>query len=118
MGDYSKEALGQVVRGLREHKGVTQEELGRVAGYGTGAGVSISRLESGILRPSRERLAGIARALGLKPEELEDRVARQAARDEASAADGGTPSRDSKDLKDRVRRVQHEIGERTTVINN
>ncbi|HEU5216818.1 MAG TPA: helix-turn-helix transcriptional regulator [Gaiellaceae bacterium] len=118
MGDYSKEALGQVVRGLRERKGVTQERLGREAGYGTGAGVSISRLESGVLNPRRERLAGIARALGLKLEELEDRVATHAAHDEASTADDGTPSRSSKDLNDRVRRVQHEIGERTTVITS
>ncbi len=119
MADYSKEALGQVVRGLRERRGTTQEELGREAGYGTGAGVSISRLESGILRPGSERLAGIAKALDLKPEELEDQAAKQTADgDGAVASDGGAASRGSRDLKERVRHLEHEIGERTTVITN
>src|SRR5438045_1853795 len=109
MADYSTEALGRVVRGLRERVGTTQEELGQEAGYGKGAGVSISRVESGILRPGSERLAGIARALGLTMEELEDRAAKQAADDAANASDGGASSRGSKDLKDRVRRVEHVI---------
>lgn len=127
MTDYSNEALGQVVRGLRERNGKTQEGLGREAGYGAGAGVSISRLESGLLRPGTERFAGIAKALGLKPEELEARAAKQTAEEvaagDADAARGGDAgggasdgARASKELKDLARRIQHEIDERTTVI--
>lgn len=131
MTDYSNEALGQAVRGLRERNGKTQEELGREAGYGAGAGVSISRLESGLLRPGTERFAGIAKALGLKPEELEARAAKQTAEDVAAGdadaargggaggggvSDGARASRGSKELKDLARRIQHEIDERTTVI--
>ena len=115
MADYPTEALGRVVRSLRERKGMSQESLGREAGYGKGAGVSISRVESGILRPGSERLAGIASALGLMPQELEDRAAKQ---DAADASEGGTARRGSRDLKDRARRVEQEIGERTTVITN
>lgn len=129
MTDYTNEALGQVVRGLRERDGKTQEELGREAGYGAGAGVSISRLESGFLRPGTERFAGIAEALGLKPEDLEARAAKQTAEvgvasvagaanggGAGGASDGPRASRGSKELKDLARRIQHEIDERTTVI--
>lgn len=132
MAEYSKEALGQVVRRLRERNGKTQEELGREAGYQTGAGVSISRLESGLLRPGTEKFAGIAKALELKPEELEARAAKQRAEDDPAgsadaastggagggASDGATASRGSRELKDRARRIQREIDERTTVITN
>ena len=63
----SKKALGQVVRGLRERKGMTQEELGREAGYRTGAGVSISRLESGLLRPAPRGSRALPRHWGSHP---------------------------------------------------
>lgn len=119
MTNYSEEALGQVVRDLRTRKGATQVELGRAAGYGKGAGVSISRLESGVLRPGPERLAGIAKALGLKPEELEDRAAKQATQGATGdGSHGDTPSLGSKNLKDRVRRIEHEISDRTKDITN
>jgi transcriptional regulator with XRE-family HTH domain len=76
---FSQQALGQVVRGLREHEGLTQAELGSNAGYGAGAGVAISRLESGQLLPGPEKLEGIARALGLTVEQLERRAAEHSA---------------------------------------
>jgi transcriptional regulator with XRE-family HTH domain len=44
--DYSLTALGQVIRDLRVSKGLTQDQLGSEAGYGAGAGVSISRIEN------------------------------------------------------------------------
>ena len=132
MVHYSREALGQVVRGLRDRRGMTQEELGRKAGYSTGAGVSISRFESGLLRPGPERFAGVAEALGLTPEELEARASEQTAENAAaasapggktgSAADRATDSvavsPGSKGLKERARRIQHEIEERTRTITN
>src|SRR4051794_3835840 len=89
MTHYSKAALGQVVRGLREHRGMTQEELGRKAGYRAGAGVSISRLESGLLRPGSDRVAGLAAALGLTLDDLETRASTQTAEDVATAQAAG-----------------------------
>jgi transcriptional regulator with XRE-family HTH domain len=64
------ESLGQIVKNLRKEKGLTQTQLGRDAGYKGGAGVTISRIESGQLEPSPERLEGIARVLGVSPDEL------------------------------------------------
>ena len=62
--EYSPEALGQVIRELREARTpkLSQEELGRKAGYRTGAGVSMSRIENGMTRPGPRRLEGIATA--------------------------------------------------------
>jgi transcriptional regulator with XRE-family HTH domain len=76
---FSQQALGQVVRRLREEAGKTQAELGAEAGYGAGAGVSISRLENGQLLPGPAKLAGIARALGLTLEQLEAQAAEHTA---------------------------------------
>jgi len=69
---YSLEALGLVVRELREARTprLTQQELGVQAGYQAGAGVAVSRIESGRSRPSPERLAGLNDALGLFPGEI------------------------------------------------
>lgn len=85
--DYSLEALGQVVKRLRREKGLTQEELGAAAEYGRGAGVSISRLENGRLEPT-DKFAGIARALGVSPEELRTRAAEETAAHRGAAEDG------------------------------
>jgi transcriptional regulator with XRE-family HTH domain len=126
--EYSREALGLVVRGMRERAGLTQEELGRKAGYGTGAGVSISRLEGGLLLPGAERFAGIADALGLSPAELEARAAEETADHAAASAqaraarradgvpDESTASRSSARPKERAMRIQREVDERTRVI--
>lgn len=62
--------MGDVVRALRREKGWTQEELGRKAGYKSGAGVSISRFETGQVEPSAKRLEGIAKALDLSLQAL------------------------------------------------
>lgn len=122
--EYSKDALGRAVRALRERSGKTQEELGREAGYGSGAGVSISRLENGLLRPGSEKLAGIASALGLGPDELEAQAMAQEVQDGqrrgASDADRDSASErarsGSRDLKERAKRIQRVIDERTAVI--
>lgn len=63
-------ALGQVVRDLRCEKGLTQGALGAAAGYQGGAGVTVSRIESGLLEPSSDRLEGIANTLGLTSTDL------------------------------------------------
>jgi transcriptional regulator with XRE-family HTH domain len=85
MADYSAEGLGEAIRSLRHGK-LTQEELGRRAGYQGGAGVSVSRLESGQMEPSDERFDAIARELGVTREEL---VSRAAANTKALRSAGG-----------------------------
>ena len=77
--EYSPAALGQVIRELREARTpkLSQEELGRKAGYRTGAGVSMSRIENGVTRPGPKRLEGIATTLGLTVQELETRGAQR-----------------------------------------
>jgi transcriptional regulator with XRE-family HTH domain len=122
----SKKGLAQVVRGLRERHRMTQEELGREAGYLTGAGVAISRLEHGLLQPGPEKFAGIATALGLTPEELKAQAARPIAEDLAAAAEAGgaadTASDRSKappgqkELNARRKMIEHETGEQGKVI--
>ncbi|TMR34982.1 helix-turn-helix domain-containing protein [Actinomadura geliboluensis] len=64
-------ALGGVIRRRRIGRNITQEELGKRAGYKSGAGVSISRIESGTVKPTPEKLRGIAKALNTTVEALE-----------------------------------------------
>lgn len=123
MADYSSEALGQVIRSLRESQRMTQEELGRRAGYRTGAGVSISRLESGLLRPGPDRLSGVAEGLGLTLEELAARASEattgtpgDASADTASAS--ATTDSGPRGIKERARRIEHEVEVRTKVITD
>lgn len=111
--EYTLEALGSVIRSGRESLKLTQEELGQAAGYGAGAGVSISRIERGLSRPSPERLARIAEELDLTAEQLEKR-ARQRTDDLRKA---GKFSMGEESLKQRVLRVQKELDERTSAID-
>jgi transcriptional regulator with XRE-family HTH domain len=93
MADYSLEALGQVVKRLRWEKGLTQEELGDAAGYGKGAGVSISRLEHGRLEPT-DKFTGIARALGVSTQELQKHAAEETAAQQSAGGDGARTQAD------------------------
>ncbi|MEV6422839.1 helix-turn-helix transcriptional regulator [Streptomyces sp. NPDC051662] len=72
MSDFSAEAMGLVIREHRQARGpsMTQEELAKRADYGKGGAVSISRIESGLVSPGEHRLAAIAVALQLTPEQL------------------------------------------------
>lgn len=75
----SESAFGQVVRDLRREQGLTQGALGVAAGYQGGAGVTVSRIENGLLEPSADRLEGIATALGLTSRDLLDLATARAA---------------------------------------
>lgn len=88
--DISATALGQVIRDLRRQAGLTQEALGAAAGYQGGAGVTVSRIESGRLEPSQDRLDGIASALGLTSTELLGLATERAASESESAERGVT----------------------------
>lgn len=123
MATYPNEALGRAVRALRERKGLTQDALGSDAGYNKGAGVAISRIEGGLLRPGAEKFAGLARALGVTPEELETHALEESTAETASTPTGETASprpapRTAKDLRDQAKRIQDEIDDRTATIKS
>ncbi|MGC4935951.1 helix-turn-helix domain-containing protein [Gordonia sp. DT30] len=108
---YTKAALGTVIKRLREVHGVTQEQLGRQAGYGAGAGVAISRIEAGATRPSHARLDGIASVLGSSVEELEGEataLSDQRTDEEAMQSEAS--------VRDRVAAVQSEVERRSRLI--
>jgi len=100
------EAIGRLVRDRRLEKGLTQDELGRLAGYGAGAGVAISRFENGQLQPAAERLERIAEALGTSWDELVGRAPANASNTEA-VLNGGNTS-----IKDRGAGLQRELNRR------
>ncbi|MFE9866721.1 helix-turn-helix domain-containing protein [Streptomyces sp. NPDC005506] len=72
MNDYSAEAMGLVIREQRQAQtpSMTQEELAKRADYGKGGAVSISRIERGLISPGEHRLAALALALQLTPEQI------------------------------------------------
>lgn len=119
MDEYDAEDLGAVIRAHREaHKPrkMTQEELGTAAGYKGGAGVALSRIETGATRPSEERLAGIARALGLTAEKLKDE-ARQRSQTAAKGLDETREAASSQgSIKERAKRIQQEAVHRRALI--
>ena len=69
--EYSREALGQVIRELREARApkLSQEELGRKAGYRTGAGVS---MPVGTAYPGRPHVDDHAVGGALRPRGVDD----------------------------------------------
>lgn len=73
MTDYSAAGFGRAVQTRRKSLGIQQEEFGQRVGYkpGAGAGVSISRVESGGSLPPEARREVIAKELGLSLESLE-----------------------------------------------
>lgn len=111
---YSLRALGQIVRELREAHcpRLTQHELGVRAGYQAGAGVAISRIESGLSGPSPERLAGLNDALGLLPGEIVLLAARRT-EELAAYAGGRSASATDESLRDRLQRLQRTVEKRT-----
>lgn len=101
---------------------LTQQALGLAAGYRRGAGVAVSRIEGGQMRPSATRLQGIARALGTRPEILEEeaRLASQSARDGTRRSDGQARARDveamARAVKIRFRAAQEEVRRRSETV--
>lgn len=104
-------ALGAEIRERRSAPPKrTQEQLGSDAGYKSGAGVSISRIEAGEMKPSPTRLAGIALALGTTPEELE-----AAARHRTSTSRGALERhQDKRSVKQRIEDLQSAVQRRAT----
>ena len=59
---------GEIIKQLREKKGLSQAELSKAAGYDSRS--SISKIEKGISDPSQLMLYRIARALDVRPSDL------------------------------------------------
>lgn len=119
--EYSLEALGMVIREHREAKvpKTTQDDLGTRAGYKKGAGVSISRIESGLTRPGSDRFEDIAVALGLSTSQLEAAAAKRTlelAQERGGPRDGAGAASGEGRIKDRVKRIQQEVERRTGLI--
>lgn len=115
--DYSARALGAAIRSEREKKRpkLTQQALGEAAGYrpGAGAGVTISRVESGQVSPGGQRLERVARALELSTESLINKAERLTADDEPGGGERAEPKRPP---RERLKGVQERVDERTEVI--
>jgi transcriptional regulator with XRE-family HTH domain len=111
--EYSSEALGKVIHSLRKQHGMTQEELGKKAGYKTGAGVAVSRIESGQSRPGLQRFEGLATALEVSPDELDTLAA---AKDkELDARPRGVAPTSEVRPRGRTQRLGHEVGRRAAI---
>lgn len=59
--------IGKRLAELREQAGLSQEDLGVRAGL---HGMSISKIERGVVQPKLATVNALARALGLEPGEL------------------------------------------------
>jgi transcriptional regulator with XRE-family HTH domain len=110
--EYSSEALGSAIRSRRQECGLSQETLGREAGYGAGAGVAISRIESGLTRPSGERLMQIAKALETTGASL---ILEAKLLDEADQQGDGRSSV-GLSTRDRFERVEKRLQERVETV--
>ena len=64
---FSNQAIGSVIKALRNKKGMTQELLSGLAGI---ARSHLSMIESGAKQPNFETIWKIAVALDMKPSEL------------------------------------------------
>lgn len=119
--EYTPEALGQVVRELREacQPAMTQAHLGQLAGYGAGPGVSISRIETGVTRPSAQRFAGLALALDVTPEQLADLAVQRTlaqAKARAPGADEHGLRAKRRSTRNRLAHVQQAVQVRTDCV--
>ena len=119
---YSKEAIGAVIRRHRTRFGLSQEELGRQAGYQSGAGVAISRIESGQIAVGSARLAQLAEALGVTVDQLtaESRAATSSSDAATTAANGSARSSaavGNETLRKRRARVELRVKQRQEVLD-
>lgn len=119
---YSREALGAVIRRHRSRVGLSQEELGRQANYQSGAGVAISRIESGQIAVGSARLAQIAEPLGVTADQLtaEARAATSSSDAGATPASGSartSAAAGNETLRKRRARVELRVKQRQEVLD-
>jgi len=125
VSEYTREALGQIIRERRTAKPDrnTQREFGEDAGYRGGPGgraVAISRIEAGLTEPNDKNFAGVAAALGMSPEQLRAE-AQQRTLDLANGSfSAGSNDRmaSPEHLRFRMRRIQGEVKRRTDIFSD
>jgi len=66
-----EQAFGQILRQLRQKRGLSQEELALESGYHR---TYISQLERGQKNPSLQTIFQLAKALNMEPSEIIERV--------------------------------------------
>lgn len=117
--EYTKEALGQVIRRLRNEHHLTQEELGKLVQYGRGASVTISRIENGASQPSPERLELFAEAFGISVQDLE-RLAHESSSDQGDSSREAEPEPEKAEepVRVRIKRVQKIAKARTNKVEH
>lgn len=71
---FSNQAVGAAIRGLRKEKGLSQEVLSGLAGIGR---THLTMIENGSKQANFETLWKIALALDLRPSELVARIERE-----------------------------------------
>ena len=71
MVEFRKEAIGKVVREIRQEKGQSQEVASGFAGI---ARSHLSMIESGTKQPNFETLWAIANAFEMQPHELVEKI--------------------------------------------
>jgi len=87
MATSPPESFGELIRRLREEQGLSQQELGERAGYETGAGISILRIEKQGVIPRPKRLDALAEQLGVEARILREAAAREQDGDSGTATD-------------------------------
>lgn len=115
---YTRDALGQTIERCRVQKGLTQQQLGELAGYQAGAAVSISRVESGNVLPGQARLAGIAAALELSLVDLESAATERTREIETGKVPAGSAAlaaRRADDLAQWAKRLEQQAQHRAAV---
>src|SRR4051812_25030500 len=118
--EYSHEALSAVVRRHRKRVGFSQEELGRRAQYQSGAGVAVSRIESGQTAVGPARMAQLAEALDVTADRLISEAC--AATKVGSNPEGGaattTATSERETLRERRARVERRVEQRQMVLDH
>lgn len=115
---YTRDGLGQTIERCRVQKGLTQQQLGELAGYQAGAAVSISRVESGNVLPGQARLAGIAAALELSLVDLESAATERTREIETGKVPAGSAAlaaRRADDLAQWAKRLEQQAQHRAAV---
>lgn len=103
MSEASDETLGPLIRRLREEKGWSQRHLGEMAGYESGAAISILRIEKQGVIPRPGRLDALAQQLGVEPHRLR-----------AAASRGGKDKpKIASDVSARIEKIREEHDRRS-----
>jgi transcriptional regulator with XRE-family HTH domain len=108
--EASRAELGRLILTAREAKGWSRQRLAAAAGYDTpNGGITISKIERGLMRPSDERLFKLAEALGISKTKVEGLVQGTKANPLAAAHARRANQQRAQKLNDRTAQLQAEV---------